>query len=215
MDEVKNTQSIVKLSNSITASFASLKAITFGAIIIAAVTAVVCVYLTARTANEHNRQIYILNEKGQIFAASSQDEGISREAEVRDQIQRFHELFFNLPSNPEIINANLNRAMEMSDRSAYRYYNTIQEKGFYKDLSNSGASQQLIVDSIRVNMSRPPYPALVYCSRFITRESSITRYNMVTSCKVMEVQRNSKNLHGLQIEQFDVIEDNKVGVRRR
>lgn len=215
MEDSKNVQSIVKLSNSISASFSSLKLVAFMSFAIAAVTAVICVWLTVSGANERENQIYILNEKGQVFAATRQSMSVSREDEVRDQLLRFHELFFNVPSNPEIIRSNLDRAFEISDKSTYRYYNDLQESGFYRRMTSTGASQQVVVDSIRVDMSRKPYLSITYATQYILRESNITQYSLVTRCGVMEVQRTPKNLHGLQIEQFDVVENVKRGERRR
>ena len=215
MEEKNNYMNMMKLTNSISSSFASMKFLVIASLIIAGVVAVTCVFLTQKGASERNRQIYLVNVQGQAFGATIQDESILREAEVKDQLVRFHELFFNVPPNSEVIKQNLEKAFEISDKSTYRYYNDLQETGFYKRLTQTGSSQQVVVDSVRVNMSRHPYQSVTYCSQYIIRESNITKYNLVSTCEVVEVQRTTKNVHGLQIEHFDVVDNSKVGQRKR
>lgn len=49
-------------------------------------------------------------------------------------MRRFHELFFGLSPQKDAIEHNINRALQLADRSAYHYYVDFAEKGYYNRL---------------------------------------------------------------------------------
>lgn len=60
--------------------------------------------------------------------ALSQDLSQNRPVEAREHVRRFHELFFTLSPDPAAIENNIHRALFLCDRSAYAYYQNMQEK---------------------------------------------------------------------------------------
>ena len=211
----KNVDNLVKATNSITSSFKSLKFVTIACLVGAFLTAVLCVVYTANSVIGMGDQIYVLDNKGQVLSAGRQDVQTSRRDEIVDQATRFHELFFNVSPNRDVVKLNLERALEISDRSVYNYYSDLNEKGFYRRMQQTNSSQQVVIYSVKVNMTQHPYLVVTYASQYITRESNITRFSLVTRCNMIEVNRNTKNLHGLQIEKFEVLENNQIEQRRR
>lgn len=211
----KNVDNLVKATNSITASFKSLRFVTIACLVGAFVTALLCVFLSTSAISDLSNQIYVLDDKGQVLSAGRQDVQTSRRDEIIDQATRFHELFFNVSPNRDIVKLNLERALEISDKSVYNYYTDLNEKGFYRRLQQTNSSQQIIVDSVKVDMRQSPFTVVTYASQFITRESNITRFSLITRCSMIDVNRNPKNLHGLQIEKFEVLENNQIEQRRR
>ena len=61
--------------------------------------------------------------------ALSQDLSQNRPVEAREHIRRFHELFFTLSPDRAAIESNINRALFLVDKSAFAYYQDMQEKG--------------------------------------------------------------------------------------
>ena len=210
----KDVRSLVDISNRFTASFNAMKIIAIVCIIGAALTAVVCIYFTSSSIAQANQHIYVL-DKGQVMTASQQSASLTKLDEVKDHMTRFHELFFSVSPNADVIKSNLERALELSDKSVYKYYNDLAETGFYKRMISSNMSQQVQVDSVRVDMSRYPYPVITYCTQWITRTSNMTKYELQTRCSVIDVNRSEKNLHGLQIEKFEVIKNELIETRNR
>lgn len=212
--EKKNVQSMVEAADSISSSFSRLKFITVmcvvGLVLGVGGTAAWCMYML----QQGSGKVYVL-DGGQAFTATRQDASISRIDEVRDQSRRLHELLFNVSPNRDVNMQNLERALEISDRSVYNYYNDLQESGFYKRIYQSNASQQIVVDSIKVDMSRKPYVVRTFASQYITRESNITKQLLVTQCGMIEVNRNEKNMHGLQVEKFEILQNQTIETRRR
>lgn len=211
----KTFQSFASTANSISLSFQSTKVIAIVAIICAVVCAMFCLCYTFSQIKELQRNVYVLDNKGQVFAASAQDVGVTRSDEVKDQSRRFHELFFNLPPDRQIIEEKVNSALDISDKSVYNYYNDLQESEFYRRLISTGSYQQVTVDSVKVDMSRHPYMVRTYASQIIVRTSNVTRYQLITQCRMLEVNRSPKNIHGLEVQNFEVIDNTMIGQRKR
>lgn len=210
----KNIDSLLKVSNSITESFSKLKFVTIACVVCTFLTAVVCVFFTFSKVDSLGRTVYVLNN-GQVLTAFRQDASVTREDEVRSQSENFHKLFFNVSPNREMVTKNVEAALEISDRSAYDYFNDIQERGFYKRFAQAAAVQEVVIDSVSVNMRTYPYQVVTYASLYVTRESNITLSSLITRCVMIDVPRNSKNLNGLQIEKFEVIENKEISKRKR
>ena len=103
----------------------------------------------------------------------------------------------------------------MSDRSAYDYWMDLSERGFYQRLVSANISQEIVVDSVRVNMQTYPYEVSTYGKLFLLRESNITSYEFESSCRLVEVERSPSNPHGMMIEKFLVTKSDNLGTRKR
>ena len=122
---------------------------------------------------------------------------------------------FNLSPSSESIKRNVDRALTMSDRSAYDYWMDLSERGFYQRLVSANISQEIVVDSVRVNMQTYPYEAATFGKLFLLRESNITSYEFESSCRLVEVERSPSNPHGMMIEKFLVTKSDNLGTRKR
>lgn len=210
----KNIESILKVSNSITESFMKLKFVTIACVVCTFLTAVVCTYYTMSEVRALGRTVYVLNN-GQVLTAFRQDVSVTRADEIRSQSENFHKLFFNISPNRDMVTRNIEAALEISDKSAYKYFNDLQEGGYYKRFSQAAAVQEVVIDSVVVNARVYPYEVKTYASLYVTRESNITLSSLVTTCNMIDVPRNPKNLNGLQIERFNVLENKQISSRRR
>lgn len=210
-----NMQSLIETSNTIIGSFRRFKFVTISCIAGFFIGLVVVFFLAAKMVSDAQRTVYVLDSRGQAFSATQQQAGFSREDEVKDQSVRFHELFFNITPNNDLIKRNVERALEISDRSVYSYYNNLQEQGYYKQFVSANATQQIVVDSVKVNMKVHPYQVVTYVTEYLTRETVMSRSSLVTRCSMLEVNRSEKNVHGLQIEQFEVLDNRTIETRRR
>ena len=56
-------------------------------------------------------------------------------------VRRFHELFFGLSPQKDAIEHNINRALQLADKSAYHYYVDFAEKGYYNRLISGNINQ--------------------------------------------------------------------------
>lgn len=188
----------------------------------AIVFAVMCLGLTGFTiwksyafANEQREKIYVLDQGKSLVLALSQDAAINRPVEAREHVRRFHELFFTLAPDKSAIEANMKRAFDLADKSAFDYYRDLSEKGYYNRIISGNVQQRIEVDSVVCNFNSHPYSVTTYAKQFIIRSSNMTRRSLVTSCTLLNSVKSDSNPQGFQILKFAVVsnKDEEVIVR--
>ena len=207
-------EKIIKYFDTIETSFRKLKFITVASIASGVVIALGAVYISGQQMLSNNDNIYVIDRGSAVMAARSGQDAY-RDLEVKDHIERFHELMFNLSPNSESIKRNLDRALTMSDKSAYDYWSDLSERGFYSRIVSANISQEIVIDSVKIDMSSYPYQAKTYAKVFMLRESNITAYDFESNCRLVDVERSQSNPHGLMIEKFRVSKNENLGTRQR
>ncbi len=210
----KNVNGMVNQMNKLSASFSGFKIVSLVAIVCMFLTAVASFYLYTKKVSELDSRIYII-DGGNAVSASAQDQTVTRRDEVRAHVELFHNYMFNLPPSRDMITISLNKAFELADNSAYRYYNDIQEKGFYRRLTSTNSYQMIEIQDIDIDMNTYPYLVVVRAVQYINRESNVSKYNFVSRCRVANAIRSPRNLNGLMIENFEVIENGLIETRNK
>jgi conjugative transposon TraK protein len=205
---------IIKYFETIETSFRKMKFITVASIASGIVVALGAVFIAGQQMLSDSDNIYVIDRGSAVMAARSGEDAY-RDLEVRDHIERFHELMFNLSPNSESIKRNLDRALNMSDRSAFDYWSDMSERGFYQRLVSANISQEIVIDSVKVNMLTYPYEAKTYARLFMMRESNITAYRFESECRLVDVERSPGNPHGMMIEKFRVSRNEIIETRMR
>ena len=104
---------------------------------------------TSYRLDERQREkIYVRDGGKALMLALSQDLSQNRPAEAREHIRRFHELFFGLSPQKVAIEHNINRALQLADRSAYNYYVDFAENGYCNRLMCGNINQLVRVVSV-------------------------------------------------------------------
>ena len=175
---------------------------------------VVCLAITGYSvwssynfAEAQRQKIYILDEGKSLMLALSQDLSQNRPVEAKEHIKRFHELFFTLSPDRSAIKSNINRALFLVDKSAFRYYQDMQEKGYYNRIVSGNINQTIQVDSVAIDFNAYPYRAMTYARQMIIRESNITERSLVTRCNLINSVRSDNYPHGFAMEKFEIIEN--------
>lgn len=160
-------------------------------------------------------KIYVLDNGKSLMLALSQDLSQNRPVEAREHVRRFHELFFTLSPDKSAIESNIQRALLLSDKSAFNYYKDLSEKGYYNRIISGNINQTIQVDSIDCNLDVYPYQVITYARQMIIRESNITERSLVTTCKLLNSVRSDNNPHGFSIEAFEIRENKDLRVLDR
>ena len=182
--------------------------------IIAIVFVVLCAGITGYSvwssyafAEEQRQKIYVLDEGKSLMLALSQDLSQNRPVEAREHVKRFHELFFTLSPDKSAIESNINRALFLVDKSAFKYYQDMQEKGYYNRIISGNINQIIQIDSAACNLDAYPYKTTVYAKQMIIRASNVTERSLVTRCDLRNSVRSDNNPHGFIMERFEIIEN--------
>lgn len=189
----------------------------FGIIFVAMCAVVVSVALICvfNFAERQREKIYVLDNGKSLMLALSQDMEQNRPAEAREHVRRFHELFFTLSPDKSAIEHNINRALILSDKSAYNYYTDFSEKGYYNRIIAGNINQVLQVDSVVCDFNNYPYIAKTYARQMIIRESNVTERTLVTQCRLSNASRSDDNPNGFIIEGFTILENKDISTVKR
>ena len=174
--------------------------------------ALICVFNFAERQRE---KIYVLDNGKSLMLALSQDMEQNRPAEAREHVRRFHELFFTLSPDKSAIEHNINRALILSDKSAYNYYTDFSEKGYYNRIIAGNINQVLQVDSVVCDFNNYPYIAKTYARQMIIRESNVTERTLVTQCRLSNASRSDDNPNGFIIEGFTILQNKDISTVKR
>lgn len=188
----------------------------------AIVFAVVClivvgfsIYKSYDFAKEQREKIYVLDKGKSLMLALSQDASINRPVEAREHVRRFHELFFTLSPEKAAIEGNMQRAFNLSDKTAFDYYKDLLEKGYYSRVISGNIQQRVEVDSIKIDFNAYPYKTMTYATQYIIRSSNLTKRNLITSSQLVSAVRSDNNPQGFIIEKFTVVENKDLEVVKR
>lgn len=173
------------------------------------------VYSAYNFAEAQRQKIYVLDNGKSLMLALSQDLSQNRPVEAREHVRRFHELFFTLSPDKSAIESNINRALLLSDKTAFNYYKDLSEKGYYNRIISGNINQMLQIDSVVCNLNVYPYQVATYGKQMIIRESNITERSLITYCRLLNSVRSDNNPHGFTIEGFEVRENKDIRVLTR
>jgi len=204
-----------KSLTNIETSFKQLRIFSIAFLVLCTVITSLSAYWAYDFAEKQRQKIYVLDGGKSLMLALSQDLSQNRPVEAREHVRRFHELFFTLSPDKSAIESNIQRALMLSDRSAFNYYKDLSEKGFYNRVISGNINQNLVVDSISCNFDVYPYRISTYARQMIIRESNITERSLITSCRLLNSVRSDNNPHGFTIEAFEIRENKDLRVLDR
>lgn len=172
------------------------------------------IWKSDQSASDFRSHIYVL-ANGKALEAIAQDRRDNIPVELRDHIKVFHEAFFNLDPDDEQIQVSVSRALYLADASAKTAYDNLKEAGYYNNLVSGNISQQVTVDSIRLDMNVYPYRFTCYARETLVRSTSVTTRLLVTQGFARNVSRSDNNPHGFLIERWETVKNEDEQVKNR
>ena len=127
----------------------------------------------------------------------------------------FHHYFFTLDPDDKVIQANLLKALYLADASAKKQYDNLRENSYYANIISGNVSQEIRIDSIRIDTDQ--YPFYFRCSAVqrIIRATSIVTRSLITEGYLRNVQRSDNNPHGFLIERWNTVENKDIKSENR
>lgn len=169
------------------------------------------VWNSYRFAEKQREKIYVLDNGKSLILALSQDLTQNRPVELREQVRRFHQLFFTLSPDKNAIESNMQRAFFLSDKTPFNYYKDLTEKGYYNRVVSGNIYQTIQIDSIVCNLDKYPYQVVTYARQQILRESNVTERSLITRCQVTDLKaRSDNNPQGFLIRNFEILENRDI-----
>jgi conjugative transposon TraK protein len=162
------------------------------------------IYKSYDMASTAQARIYIL-ANGKALEAFSAERKDNIEVELRDHIRMFHHHFFSLDPDEKVIQGNILKALNLADESAKKTYDNLKEKGFYTNLIAANISQEIQVDSIRLDVDQYPYYFRCYATQQLIRSTSAVTRKLITQGYIRNVSRSDNNSHGFLIQRWETL----------
>ncbi|MHC5201481.1 conjugative transposon protein TraK [Myroides sp. LJL119] len=204
-----------KSLKNIESSFNRIRLFTFSFIAFCTLVVLGSLWASFSFAAKQREKIYVLDQGKSLILALSQDVAINRPVEAREHVRRFHELFFSLSPDKAAIESNIQRALYLSDKSAFKYYKDLLENGYYTRIISGNVQQRVEIDSIRISFDTYPYKTITYANQYIIRASNVTKRSLITSLELSSSIRSDNNPQGFIIENLVVIQNKDIQVINR
>lgn len=159
--------------------------------------------------SEVQSKIYIL-ANGKALEAYAAERKDNVPVEARDHVKTFHHFFFTLDPDEKVILANITRALYLADGSAKREYDNLKEGGYYTNLIAANISQQVMIDSVLLDINHSPIYFKCFATQQITRTTSIVSRSLITQGFIRNVSRSDNNPHGFLIERWSIVENKDI-----
>ena len=190
-------------------AFRQVKTVALITIVVSALTCAFALYKSFSLVEIMQGKVYILSDGKALEAlASSRKDNVGVEA--RDHVKTFHELFFTLDPDDKVIQINLTKALYLADGSAKTAYDNLSESGYYANIIAGNISQQINVDSVKVDLESYPYHFRCYATQSIIRTTSTLTRSLVTEGNLRNVSRSDNNPHGFLIERWETLENKDI-----
>ncbi|OOQ56630.1 conjugative transposon protein TraK [Mucilaginibacter pedocola] len=160
-----------------------------------------------------NARVYVM-ANGKVIEALAADRRENIPVEARDHIRMFHQYFFTLDPDEKVIDEHIGKALYLADESARNQYNGLKEKNFYNNVISGNISQQIQVDSIRLDMDQYPYHFTCYVLEKLIRSTSTIHKVLVTEGYLRNVGRSDNNPHGFLIEKWETVANRDTNINQ-
>lgn len=166
-----------------------------------------CIYKSYDIVNEAQNRVYILYN-GKVLETFASDRKSNLPVELRDHIKTFHQYFFNLSPEDKAIQSTVSKALYLADESAKKQYDNLRESGYYNNLISANISQDIEVDSTRLDIDQYPYTFTCYATQKLVRASSTVTRKLITQGRIRDIKtQTDNNPHGFLIQQWEILEN--------
>src|SRR5260221_12043858 len=168
-----------------------------------------CIYKSFQMVTEIQQRIYIL-ANGKALEAWSAERKDNIPVEARDHVKMFHHYFFTLDPDDRVIEANITRALYLADASAKHQYDNLKESRYYSNIISANISQEVVTDSIKIDIDQYPFYFKCYAKQKLIRTTSIVTRSLVTEGYLRNVSRSDNNPHGFLIERWTTLQNKDI-----
>ncbi len=159
-------------------------------------------------------RVYIL-ANGKVLEAYASDRKDNIAVEGKEHVRTFHQYFFTLDPDEKVIQTNIKKALYLADVSAKRAYDNLKENGYFSNIISGNISQQIIVDSVSIDINQYPYHFRCYAIQKIIRITSIVSRSLLTEGYLRNVSRSDNNPHGFLIERWTKLDNRDIKTENR
>src|SRR6188768_790579 len=114
------------------------------------------IYKSYQVVQATQAKVYIL-ANGRAIEAFSSERKDNIPVEARDHVRMFHYYFFTLHPDDKVIQSNIKTALYLADATAQTQYDNLRENSYYANIISGNVSQEILIDSINVDINQYPF----------------------------------------------------------
>ena len=200
--------------NNIDSAFKHIRTFSFCLIVACTVISGYAIYSAHQVVSKAEQKIFVLANGKALEAIASERRDIIP-VEAKDHVKMFHRWFFSLDPDDQVIQDHITRALYLADASAKRVYESLKENSYFTGIISGNVSQEILVDSVAINMESYPYSFRCFATQRIIRPSSVTTRSLITEGFLRNVARSDNNPHGFLIERWTTLENKDLKTEKR
>lgn len=164
-----------------------------------------CIYKSYDMVDRAQNRIHILYN-GKVLEAIASDKKSNLEVQLRDHIKTFHQFFFTLIPDDKAIKLGISKALYLADESAKRQSDNLREAGYYNNIISANISQEIEVDSTKLDINQYPYTFTCYATQRLIRSSNTLIRKLVTKGEIRDIKaQTDNNPHGFLIQKWEIL----------
>jgi conjugative transposon TraK protein len=155
-------------------------------------------------------KVFVLSN-GKLLEAAAVNRKEKLPVEIRDHVNTFHQYFFSLEPDEQLIKKQITKALYLCDASARMQYSNLSESGYYSGIVSGNISQRLETDSIQVDLNQTPFLVRYFGKLSIIRSTSVVIRSLITEAALRDLGTMSdNNPHGFLMEHWKIIENKDI-----
>ena len=171
----------------------------------------IAIYFVVSAHERANNNAYVLHGGQRLPMVPIRDAKENLEILCEGHVQNFHELFFSLEPDLNLIKRNIEeKALFMVDWSGNRLYARLVEKKYFHDVAMRDYNYFVELDSIQIDYATYPFPFTFYGKQAIEKGKSTTYRNLVTKGHLKKAGITPNNLNGIKIIDFEVVDNSDL-----
>lgn len=179
-------------------------------VIVSAFSAVVAVYyMFEKKVEELSSNIYIIDEKGNTMSASQSEQTLqTRIFEYEDHIKDFYSLWYSFDEGS--YKRNIEAALYLAGETGKELLNVYEEEDVFNKVKEKNLKLFVNIESVVINVNTIPISGTIKGTQTIKRlQGELTRH-LDCTFTLHDVDRSKNNSHGVKIENWKIINNNKI-----
>lgn len=151
---------------------------------------------------------YVVTSSGTMVANSTYGDPAVRRIEVENHIRLFLNSMYAFDERS--YERNIERGLHLIGNDGKIILQDYNESDLYQELVKTNGSISVVIDSIAINTELYPYEALSYAKQEWKTPGGILETNLVMAFKLINVDRNDNNIHGLLIDKVAMLNNSVI-----
>lgn len=164
-------------------------------------------YFISNAMDIATNRVFVLTNAG-TFEGTPSTNPEERKLEIEHHVKVFLRYMFAF--DEQSYKSNLENGLHLIDTDGNLIVQQYQDIKMLEKLAQNSMVIRVEVDSVLSSLKTYPYRARAFARQIIETPAGVVQQNLVCDMNLKDVTRARKNIHGLKITNFNVIDDSRL-----